>query len=128
MVRENNSELPDVEYPDETVAAHHLGPDRYVEPVLALAGEEPAGYATLLPYYNSDNAQPAYWLDELYVAPAMRSKGVGAILMRGLQRIAREDNRPSLWWGVERDNHRAIAFYDRLSATDYKATIYRLDA
>jgi len=126
MIRENNAgpDLPD--YPDGLVAEHHLGPRRHVETILAELKGAPLGYATLIPFYDSDAAAPAYWLDELYVAPAHRSRGVGETLTRAIQRHAREQGRVSVWWGVERDNTRAIAFYDRLGATDYKATIYRL--
>lgn len=128
LVRENNAEIPDADYSDEVILRDHLGPTRQVQVVLLEYNGVVAGYATIHAYYNSDDAQPAYWLDELYVTPARRSAGLGTALMDGLRRIAREDGRPSIWWGVERENTRAVAFYDRLGAVDYKATIYRVDA
>ncbi len=128
-MRENNDDHEQKKYSDDVVLRDHLAPStRQVQTVLVEIDGVTAGYATIQPYYNSDDAQPAYWLDELYVAPARRSEGLGAALMAGLRRIALEDGRPSVWWGVERDNTRAIAFYDRLGAVDYTATIYRLNA
>jgi len=126
MIRENNPGPGLADYPDELVAEHHLGPRRHVETILAVQAGAPVGYATLIPFYDSDAAAPAFWLDELYVAPERRSQGIGETLTRAIQRHAREQGRVSVWWGVERDNTRAIAFYDRLGATDHKATIYRL--
>ena len=128
LVRENNEDREPALYTDDLVARDHVGAERQVETLVAAEGDALLGYATLNPYYNSDDAQPAFWLDELYVAPARRSAGIGGELMRAIRDYANERGRPSVWWGVERDNARAIAFYDRLGAVDYKATIYRLDA
>lgn len=128
LVRENNAEFADTDYSDDVIMRDHLGDTRQVQAVMVEVDGVATGYATIQPYYNSDDAEPAYWLDELYITPARRSAGLGAALMEGLRRIAQEDGRPSIWWGVERENRSAIAFYDRLGAVDYKATIYRLNA
>jgi len=111
LVRENNAECAGDAYTDQVVLRDHLAPStRQVLSVLVERDGVTAGYATIQPYYNSDDAEPGYWLDELYVASARRSAGLGAALMAGLRRIAQEDGRPSLWWGVELENTRAIAF------------------
>jgi len=128
LVRENNEDRGAALYADDLVRRDHVGATRQVTTLVAEDGDALVGYATLNPYYNSDDARPGYWLDELYVAPARRGEGIGGALMRAIREHAKEVGRPSVWWGVERTNTRAIAFYDRLGAVDYKATIYRLDA
>ena len=60
--------------------------------------------------------QPSIWLDDLYVAEEMRSKGTGTLLMTELQQIAFENNCTHLAWNADARNIRGIEFYYRLGA------------
>jgi len=55
-------------------------------------------------------------LDDLYVRPEHRDKGVGGALMSAVARLAARDDL-SVIWGVRLDNHSGQRFYARLGAT-----------
>lgn len=55
-------------------------------------------------------------LDDLYVRPEHRDKGVGGALMSAVARLAARDD-ISVIWGVRLDNHSGQRFYARLGAT-----------
>ncbi|WP_442575153.1 N-acetyltransferase family protein [Microbacterium sp. F51-2R] len=55
-------------------------------------------------------------LDDLYVRPDHRDKGVGSRLMTAVARLAAEDDL-LVQWGVRLDNHAGQRFYARLGAT-----------
>lgn len=55
-------------------------------------------------------------LDDLYVRPGHRDKGVGGQLMTAVARLAAEDDL-LVQWGVRLDNHAGQRFYARLGAT-----------
>ncbi len=61
-------------------------------------------------------------LDDLYVRPEHRDKGVGGALMSAVARLAARDDL-QVFWGVRLDNHSGQRFYARLGATlDIKMT------
>jgi len=55
-------------------------------------------------------------LDDLFVRPRHRDKGVGAQLMSAVARLAARDDL-LVTWGVRLDNHAGQRFYARLGAT-----------
>lgn len=55
-------------------------------------------------------------LDDLYVLPAHRDKGVGGALMSAVAQLAARDDLQVIW-GVRSDNHSGQRFYTRLGAT-----------
>lgn len=55
-------------------------------------------------------------LDDLYVRPGHRDRGVGGQLMSAVAHLAAEDDL-LVQWGVRLDNHAGQRFYARLGAT-----------
>jgi ribosomal protein S18 acetylase RimI-like enzyme len=55
-------------------------------------------------------------LDDLYVRPGHRDKGIGSQLMTAVARLAAEDDL-LVQWGVRLNNHAGQRFYARLGAT-----------
>ena len=86
-----------------------------------------AGYALYCDHFNSDFMKPGFFLCDLFVDPGTRSGGVGRALLAELARIADDEGRVSIWWGVHRSNDRAIAFYDRIGAGDFKVDLRELE-
>ncbi|MEX2629614.1 MAG: GNAT family N-acetyltransferase [Tistlia sp.] len=85
------------------------------------------GYAAYCDFYNSDYMARGFWLCDLFVDPALRSAGAGRALLAELSRIAVEQERVSIWWGVHRTNLRAIGFYDRIGAGDFQVDLRELE-
>jgi len=97
------------------------------EAVLAHWGQECAGFAVFFPTYSTFLAQPGLYLEDLFVKPHLRGKGIGLALMKHVARIAVERGCGRLEWGVLDWNAPAIRFYRKLGAVPLDDwTKYRL--
>ncbi len=73
------------------------------------------GFASYFPSYYSWSGKAVY-LDDLYVQPQHRGKGVGQALLDRVIVEARQAGCYKLRWQVSRWNERAIAFYQKQGA------------
>ena len=83
----------------------------------------PAGYAICFPIYSSYQG-PALFLEDVYVRPQFRDKGIGKALIGEVAAMALGDGCGALRWEVLAWNQPAIDFYKRLGAMfldDWKA-------
>lgn len=99
-------------------------------PFACLVAETPdglGGYAAYCDLFNSDYMAKGFWLCDLFVEPGLRSAGAGRRLLSALARLAVEEGRVSIWWGVHRSNLRAVEFYDRIGAGDFQVALRELE-
>ncbi|HEX5760015.1 MAG TPA: GNAT family N-acetyltransferase [Thermoanaerobaculia bacterium] len=108
--------LPEVTVTEEKLRATLFGPRPAAEVVLAYDGEEPVGFALFFPNYSTFLAQPGIYLEDLYVRPEARGRGVGRALLVHLARLAVERGCGRLEWAVLDWNEPAIRFYRGLGA------------
>lgn len=78
---------------------------------------EPAGFALYFLSYSTWLGHHGIRLEDLYVTPAHRGKGLGRALLARLARIAVDQGCGRLEWDVLTWNESAIAVYRRLGAT-----------
>lgn len=52
------------------------------------------------------------YLEDLFVAPSVRGKGVGRELILALSEIAKDEGSRRVYWETHRDNHTARRLYD----------------
>ncbi|HLY04223.1 MAG TPA: GNAT family N-acetyltransferase [Rhizomicrobium sp.] len=83
---------------------------------LAFADSEPAGVMTWYRTYSSFAAARGIYLEDFYVRPASRRRGIGRALVVDLARRAVEEGCPKLEWSVLTWNKPSIAFYETLRA------------
>jgi GNAT superfamily N-acetyltransferase len=83
--------------------------------IAELAGE-PVGFALFFQSYSTFLAKPGLYLEDLFVRPAMRGRGVGAALMAALARVAVQRHYGRFEWSVLDWNEPALGFYARLRA------------
>ena len=74
------------------------------------------GYAIFMPVFAIAEAKPGLYLDDLYVEPAWRGRGLGRLLMQRLARECVRRRADYVMWLVRRANSDANAFYDRIGA------------
>ena len=86
------------------------------EVVLAFAGEEPAGFALWFQSYSTFLAKPGLYLEDLFVYPQHRGRGLGRQLLRYLARVAVERDYGRVEWSVLDWNVDAIGFYRSIGA------------
>jgi len=86
------------------------------EVLLAYAGDRPAGFALWFESYSTFLAKPGLYLEDLFVYPEYRGRGLGRQLLRHLARIAVERSYGRVEWSVLDWNVDAIGFYRSLGA------------
>lgn len=86
------------------------------EVMLAHWEEECAGFAVFFFTYSTFLAQHGMYLEDLYVKPHLRGRGIGLALLRHLAAIASERRCGRLEWAVLNWNEPAIRFYQKLGA------------
>ena len=74
------------------------------------------GFALFFHNYSTFLAQRGIYLEDLFVKPEARGKGVGFALLCALARIAVERECGRLEWAVLDWNQLAIDFYKRIGA------------
>lgn len=82
---------------------------------VACEGNDVMGFASFFPAYYSWTGS-AYYLDDLYVQPMHRGKGIGQALLNAVIEEARKAGSYKLRWQVSRWNDRAISFYQKQGA------------
>jgi len=93
-----------------------FGQPRYAECVIARLEEVPVGFAIFFHNYSTFAAQPGLYLEDLFVFPEHRGRGVGRELLRYLARLALARNCARFEWAVLDWNEPAIGFYKSLGA------------
>src|SRR6202050_2408346 len=74
-----------------------------------------AGYALFLGYYSTW-VGPGLYLEDIFVRPEFRGKGIGMALLAAVARIALQENCCAMRWEVLDWNERAIELYKSLGA------------
>jgi GNAT superfamily N-acetyltransferase len=113
----------------EALATHLAGPHPACEALLAEAdpGGGALGFALFFPTYSTFLTRPGIHLEDLFVRPEWRGRGLGLLLFKAVARIAVERGAGRLEWAVLDWNAPAIAFYLRLGAAPLGDwTTYRL--
>jgi GNAT superfamily N-acetyltransferase len=97
------------------------------EVLLASLDGEIAGFAVFFTNYSTFLAKPGLYLEDLFVKPHARGKGIGKALLARLAKIAIARECGRVEWSVLNWNEPSIRFYEALGAvplTDW--TTYRL--
>jgi ribosomal protein S18 acetylase RimI-like enzyme len=108
--------LPPRAFTPAIVRRDAFGRRRAFRAIVAQAGDRVVGYASFLPGYNTDIAQPELWMLDLFVEAPWRSRGIGRALVVAVARETVRRGLRCLEWGVRADNHRAKKFYRSLGA------------
>jgi GNAT superfamily N-acetyltransferase len=86
------------------------------EVLLAFEGDVCVGFALFFPNYSTFLAKPGLYLEDLFVKPEARGRGVGLELLKRLASIARERDYGRMEWSVLDWNEPAIGFYKKIGA------------
>lgn len=93
-----------------------FGPRPVAEAVLAWKDGAAVAFALYFMNYSTFVGRPGLYLEDLYVRPAERGRGLGKALLRHLAGIARERGCGRMEWTALDWNTPALEFYDRLGA------------
>jgi GNAT superfamily N-acetyltransferase len=91
------------------------GPTDMLQP--ATSNLCPAGFALYFYNYSTWRGHAGIYIEDLFVRPAFRGKGIGKALLARVAAIAVEEGCPRLEWAVLDWNTPAIDFYLSVGAT-----------
>ena len=104
-----------------------FGPKAHAEALIATLDGKPAGFALFFHTYSTFLAQPGLYLEDLFVNPELRRRGIGAALFKRLAQIACERNCGRFEWSALDWNTPAINFYKKMGARAMDEwTVFRL--
>lgn len=104
-----------------------FGDRPFAECAIAEWEGKPAGFALFFHNYSTFLGQPGIYLEDLFVIPDLRGRGVGKALLRHLARLAVERGCGRFEWAVLDWNEPAIRFYESIGAVAQNEwTVYRL--
>jgi ribosomal protein S18 acetylase RimI-like enzyme len=91
-----------------------FGDDPRFEALLAFEGGEAVGLALYFFEFSTWRGRPGVYVQDMYVAPAMRGRGLGRDLMEAVIRRSRERGGRYVKLSVYDGNEQAIGFYRSL--------------
>lgn len=112
---------------EEMVRRTLFGHPRFAEVLIAESDGDALGFALFFHNYSTFLAQPGIYLEDLFVKPEARGRGIGKALLTRLAAIAKSRNCGRLEWAVLDWNQPSIDFYESLGAkalNEWK--VYRL--
>ena len=106
--------------PPSTEALDRLSKDalkgRKIRAMLAYVAGEPVGYSVSFETYSTFQGQRVFYLEDIFVLPDHRRKGVGAKLFLDCVRRAKKRGCCRMEWQVLAWNEPALKFYDKVGA------------
>jgi GNAT superfamily N-acetyltransferase len=100
------------------VLAQGFGERARFRALLAEGGGRALGYALFYPSYDSEYAARGFYLQDLFVVPGARGRGVGRALMAAVARACEADGGCYVFWNAHEANDAGRAFYRRIGARE----------
>jgi GNAT superfamily N-acetyltransferase len=101
----------------EDLERHLFGERPLAFAVMAEWGEAPAGWAIWFYNFSTWEGRPGLYLEDLFVRPAFRGRGVGKALLKHLAAVALDKGCTRYVWQVLDWNTPSLEFYEAMGAT-----------
>jgi GNAT superfamily N-acetyltransferase len=101
---------------EEDIVRDGFGPRPKFRALIAEWEGQPAAYAIFFEFYSTFQGRAGLFLEDLYVRPQLRKKGIGAKLLSAVAKIAWQEDYFCLRWEVLDWNEPAIKFYKKTGA------------
>jgi len=102
---------------EESVVRDGFGAHPKFRAAIAEWSGEVVGYAVFFDFYSTFQGRAGLFLDDIYVRPQFRKKGIGTALLAHVAGIAWRENYFCMRWEVLDWNTPAIEFYRKLGAS-----------
>ena len=112
---------------EESLHRSLFGPRPFAEALIAEEAGVAIGFALFFHNFSTFLGKPGLYLEDVYVQPAYRGRGIGKALLTRVAQIAVERDCGRMEWSVLNWNEPSIRFYDSLGAKPLSDwTMYRL--
>jgi GNAT superfamily N-acetyltransferase len=102
---------------EEDLRTWLFGERPVAEVVLARTSESVVGFALFHHNFSTFLGRPGLYLEDLFVVPEWRGRGIGRLLLSRLAKMAVQRGCGRMEWSVLDWNVPAVGFYQRLGAT-----------
>lgn len=104
-----------------------FGENAHAEVIIGYLNQEPVSFALYFHNFSTFLGRPGIYLEDLYVKPKARGKGIGQNILGYLAQLAKSRKCGRLEWWVLDWNETAIGFYKRIGAKPMDEwTVYRV--
>jgi GNAT superfamily N-acetyltransferase len=104
-----------------------FGEDAHAEVIIGYLNDVPISFALFFHNFSTFLGRPGIYLEDLYVKPVARGKGIGQKMLGYLANLAIQRKCGRLEWWVLDWNETAIGFYKKLGAKAMDEwTVYRV--
>ncbi|HVG34621.1 MAG TPA: GNAT family N-acetyltransferase [Pyrinomonadaceae bacterium] len=111
---------------EELLRESLFGANVKAEVIIAYDKDQAVGFALFFHNFSTFVGRPGIYLEDLYVQPHARGRGIGRALLVYLARLAKERGCGRLEWAVLDWNEPAIRFYENLGAVPMEEwTVFR---
>jgi len=116
LAQEEKVKPEEVQLSLDKIAEHAFGSNPYFYVLIAEYENKPVGYALYFFTYLAAMGSPILYLEDLFVDPQYRNKGIGTDLLSNLKEIASAKKCCRLEWHTFNWNKKAIQFYESIGA------------
>lgn len=111
----------------EEILLESLFIKKTAEVIIGEYQNQPVSFAIFFHNFSSFLGRPGIYLEDLFVKPEMRGKGIGKIMLSYLAKLCIERNCGRLEWSCLDWNEPSIAFYKQMGAIPMDEwTVYRV--
>jgi len=112
----------------EEILRESLFERKIAEVIIGEYENQPIGYALFFHNFSTFLGKPGIYLEDLYVKPEMRGKGMGKIILSFLAKLTLDRKCGRLEWWCLDWNEPSVKFYKRLGAAPMDEwTVFRAD-
>ena len=111
----------------EEVLKESLFKRRMAEVIIGEYKDKPVSFTLFFHNFSTFLGRPGLYLEDLYVKPEMREKGIGKIILSFLAKLAIDRKCGRLEWSCLDWNEPSVKFYRQMGATPMDDwTVYRV--
>jgi GNAT superfamily N-acetyltransferase len=129
MIRElaEYEKLSDKVFATEEMLKENIFTKKFAEVIIGEYKNEPAAAALFFHNFSTFEGKPGIYLEDIYVRPHLRGKGIGKLMLEYIIDLARKRDCARVEWAVLDWNESAISFYKKLGAVPMDEwTVFRL--
>ena len=112
---------------EETKLKGYIFKKKMVKVIIAEYDNKPAGFTLFFHNFSTFLGRPGIYIEDLYVKPEFRGKGLGKYLLSYLAKLVHKQNYGRLEWACLNWNENSIKFYKSQGAQPLDEwTVYRV--